>query len=221
MHAHEARVRERTFQRCQRVPQEERPVRVMQLHVVVARLDPLDLVDPDASQPPRMPHDEAIGAPRRRVFEQRVDGRTARSHALTRAPDRLAQPREVERLRQVVDRMHFERAQRVRIEGRHEHHRGPIHGLQLRQHLEPVESGHLHVEQHEVGPQPFDRRERAFAVLGLADHFDVGHARAVRAQCPPRQRFVVDEQHAETIRPHARPRGRGAPRARACRPAAP
>ena len=64
-------------------------------------------------------------------------------------------------------------------------------------HVEPVEAGHLDVEEDHVRPQPLQLVERFDAVLGLAGH---GHALdlpELEAQLVTRQLLVVDDQRSQ------------------------
>ena len=73
---------------------------------------------------------------------------------------------------------------------------------QAARHLEPGESGHLDVEEHEVGLQPVDGVDRFEPVAGLPDHVDAAELPQQVAEFLPRQLLIVDEDcpqfgHAE------------------------
>ena len=70
---------------------------------------------------------------------------------LLRAGEGLAEALAVERLEQVVDRVHVERAQRVAVVGGDEDDERHLVGADRVDHVEAVGAGHLHVEEHQVG----------------------------------------------------------------------
>jgi hypothetical protein len=111
-----------------------------------------------------------------------------------RAPDRLGEPRLVDGLEQVVERVDVERAHRELVVGGDEDDRGRRVG-QERGQLEPRQLRHLHVDEQEVGAEPLDQRERLEAVAGLADQLDRVRGQH-QAQPVPRQRLVVDDDRA-------------------------
>src|SRR5919204_491092 len=95
------------------------------------------------------------------------------AHAPSSALDRDLQPLGVDRLQEVVDRVHLERLDRVLIvRGDEDDVRGRARIEEPPRDLESGQSGHLHVEKDDVGLQPIDRRESLDAVAGLADDFD-------------------------------------------------
>jgi hypothetical protein len=100
----------------------------------------------------------------------------------------------VERLHEVVDRLHLEGLDRELVVRGHEHdggHRLRAHGLD---HLEPRHAGHLHVEEDEVGVQRAYGLHRLRTAGRLAHHVDSGGLAQVRAHLPPRRRLVVDDE---------------------------
>ena len=56
-----------------------------------------------------------------------------------------------EGLQQVIERENFERAERVFVVRGDEHDGGHLGGFQRAQQLEPVELGHLHIEEEQIG----------------------------------------------------------------------
>ena len=123
-------------------------------------------------------------------------------------------------LQQIIDRVHFERLDCVLVVRGHENDvRGRLRVEQATRHLEPRETGHLHVEKDDVGLQTVDRRERLDPVARLADHFDAAHPAEQIAQLVARQLFIIDEDRAQVhVRPApARPaRARESPPSRRC-----
>src|SRR5215212_4426908 len=67
-----------------------------------------------------------------------------------RAGEGVVEPLSLERLEQIVERVDLEGAQRVLVEGGHEHHRGHPLGAHFGDHPEAVEVGHLDVEKDQV-----------------------------------------------------------------------
>ena len=67
-------------------------------------------------------------------------------------------------------------------------------------HLEAGQPRHLHVEEHDVGLQPLDRRQRFDAVAGLADDLDAADLAEQVAELVARQLLVVDEDRAQIHR---------------------
>ena len=119
-----------------------------------------------------------------------------RSSCCLRAGQRLAEALAVERLQQVVERVHVERPQRVAVVGGDEHDERHLVGADGVDHVEAVRARHLHVEEHQVGLQRHDRLGAGGAVAGLADDLearlvlqqraDAARARAVRRRRPGR-----------------------------------
>ena len=104
------------------------------------------------------------------------------------------------RLEEIVQRVHFERADGVLIERRDEHHRH--RRIDDRQQLEPRLAGELNVEKHDIrvaGAHELGRRANA---LRLTDH---AHRRGMRllehrAELATCEAFVVDDDGV----PHGR-----------------
>ena len=127
------------------------PVR-LERDVVVLRLDVVDLVDRQHVHVRAVADQHALGRSRtaagRRGSSASIGSAVlARSRSRARR-ERLLEPLGAERLQQVVDRVHLERAQRVLVVGGDEDDR-QVAPEQL-EHLEAVELRHLHVEQHQV-----------------------------------------------------------------------
>ena len=86
-----------------------------------------------------------------------------------RPGDRLLESGAIEWLQQVVERMDFERAERVMIERGDERdlrHRG----AQRPHDFEPVGLRHLNVEKHKVGMRRANGIDRRTPVAGFANH---------------------------------------------------
>ena len=82
---------------------------------------------------------------------------------------RLRDPLLVERLQQVVNRVHLERLHRILVVGGGEHDLRQRHFLvdQLLDGAEAVESGHLHVKEDEFRRELLDQVHGFHAVLAL------------------------------------------------------
>ena len=144
-----------------------------------------------------MPHDLEQ---RRELLGQRRGA--AAPHVRLAAFERAAEAFVVEGLEQVVERRHLEGAQGVCIIGGDEDdRRPPVTGAA--QQLEGVAAGHLHVQEHQLGLA--EQRQRVAPVAGLADQPDLGIAGEQAAQHRPRQRLIVDDQHADGFAGHDRP----------------
>ena len=119
---------------------------------------------------------------------------------LAHVRERRGEPRIVDGLEHVVDGARLEGLHREPVVRRDEHDHRQLVRLQLGQHVEAREPGHLDVEEHQVRPLLADRVERLAAVAALADDLDVvGHAQA-QLEPAPRQRLIVDQQRAEFAR---------------------
>ena len=110
--------------------------------------------------------------------------------------ERAKEPRAVERLQQVVERMDLERLQRVLVVGRREDdERYPVRG-QRANHAEAIHDRDLDVEEDQLGLEPLDGRERLRAVGALAHHLDVGLLLQQREHALSSHRLIVHNQGA-------------------------
>ena len=136
---------------------------------------------------------------------------SGRSAAIRRRArcDRHLEPRRIDRLQQIVDRVDLERLDRVLIEGRDEDdvRRRAAAVEHPARHLEAGQPRHLHVEKHDIGLQPLDRRQRLDAVAGLADDLDAADLPEQVAQLVARQLLVVDEHGAQVHASRRHPLG--------------
>ncbi|MNT30628.1 hypothetical protein D3C72_1664330 [compost metagenome] len=113
---------------------------------------------------------------------------------------RLLQPLGAHGLGEVVDRLQLEGRDRVAGVRRHEHHGrrvGPA--AQRARHLDAVDAGHVHVEQHEVEVHRGQVGQRLLALRGLGRHLGGGRGAVAqqRAQARAGQGFVVNDQGLE------------------------
>ena len=72
-----------------------------------------------------------------------------------------------------------------------------IEVAQALEHLEAVDVGHPQVEQHHVGPQPFDRVERRLAPVGFADQLEAAVEPDRAGHAASEHRAVVDDEDAD------------------------
>ena len=114
-----------------------------------------------------------------------------------RVAEGVPEPFRVDRLQQEVHGVHGERPDRVLVVRRDEDDERDLLRFEFLEHLEPVEHGHLHVEQHEIGPKRPDRAHRLRPVEAHAGDLDVGLAGEQAAQALDGQRLVVHEQGAD------------------------
>ena len=122
------------------------------------------------------------------------------SNPPARALDRLLQALRLDRLQQVVDRVHLERLDRVLVERGHEDDVACQLPLdQPARHLEARQPGHLHVQEHHVGLQALDGSQRLEAVGRLPHHLDVAELAEQEAQLVARQLFVVDDDRSQRL----------------------
>ena len=111
--------------------------------------------------------------------------------------ERFGEPRVVERFHEVVQRVHVERTDREFVVRGDEDDGGPPRRVEPPQHLEPVQLGHLHVEEHEVGPEPLDRFQRGASIGTLCHHLEVRILPHQVGDPGARQRLVVDHHDRE------------------------
>ena len=107
----------------------------VQPHVVAGRVDPVDLVHPHEVDAAARLHDESLGRcggsglmslHHREQALAEIAGALP-LEPLARAFERALEPQPVERLQQVVERVHLERLQRVLVvRGREDDHRHPL-----------------------------------------------------------------------------------------------
>ena len=74
---------------------------------------------------------------------------------------------------------------------------GPSSATIRRVALDPVELGHPHVHQHDVGAQPLGLGDAGRAVGRLADDLEIGHGLERHPQAGADELEVVDEQDAD------------------------
>ena len=107
---------------------------------------------------------------------------------------RIGEPRRIDRLQQVVDRVDLERLDGVLIvRGDEDDLRRRVVAEHPPRDLEAGEPRHLDVQEHDVGLQLVDRGQRLDTVAGLADHLDAADLIEQVAQLVAGQLLVVHE----------------------------
>ena len=109
-------------------------------------------------------------------------------------------------LEEIVEGVHFERADCVLIVGGDEDkaRRAAVARIAVGRNgahdVEAVGAGHLHIDKDEIGAVLFDGGDRGLGVVGFADDFDVGFVAEETEQFATRGSFVVDDENAKKIR---------------------
>ena len=162
----------------------------MQAHIIALGIDLAHLVHRDAQQ---------FGAVRHPQFIEEAAGfLAALPAARERAFDRAFEPVSGDRLEDIIDRIAIERLDREMImRGHEDHHRRLFLFSQLARHAEPIDLGHGHIEQHQIGFELFSQPERSGAVTCGADHLHTGDFGADHLHPLDRQRFVIDDERAQ------------------------
>src|SRR4051812_37675086 len=193
------------FHRVHRLADQVRVVADVELDVVAGSLDPVDFAGADEEDPAARLDDEAIGLGLGRPQVADNGGEAPLDLAVAVAIDllagarqRLAEALAVERLQQVVERVHVEGAQRVAVVGGDEDHERHLVDAHRLDDVEAVGAGHLHVEENEVGLQRENRFGAGGAVAGLADQFETGFFLEERAEPLAGEGLVVDDQDTST-----------------------
>ena len=110
--------------------------------------------------------------------------------------DRLHHPLSIERLQQIIDRIHLERAHSILVERRRKHHLGNRHLAvqQLLQHAKSVQTRHLNIQKHQVRLMRPDQFNRLDSIGSLRENFDSTSSLQQILQLLPGQRFVIDDE---------------------------
>ncbi|MCY1383426.1 hypothetical protein D9M69_715510 [compost metagenome] len=86
------------------------------------------------------------------------------------------------------------------VVGGDEHHQRHLAGGNRTQCLEAIHPRHLHIEEHQVRPVFAQTGDGRCAIAILADNVDVGMRGQADFQPAPGQRFVVDDEGAQSWR---------------------
>ena len=109
----------------------------------------------------------------------------------------LLEARLVEWLQQVSEGVHVERLDRVLVKRGDEHDPGQRR-RELLHHFEPVEIGHLHVEQKQVRMRALNSCHRFPPIHRFANHLNLGIGSKEAQQLAARGRFVVHHKDAQS-----------------------
>src|SRR5581483_169155 len=110
--------------------------------------------------------------------------------------ERLEKTPAVNRLEQIIERLHLESPQRVFVISGDENdlrHPPRADGLD---HPEPVEPGHLNVEKHQVGGLAQDGRHGLAPAPAFANHFNIRLALKPAVNPLARQLFIINNQYS-------------------------
>ena len=111
-------------------------------------------------------------------------------------------------LEQVIERVHFKRAERVLVVRGDEDDRRHRAAERARQR-QAVDLRHLNIEKHQIGRRALDRRHRLRTVAAFADQLDVRLVPQQRQHPRPGDRLIVGHEgpdssvHAAPITPSA------------------
>ncbi len=110
--------------------------------------------------------------------------------------NRLQHPFAVERLQQVIHRIHLEGAHRILVESGGKNHLRQTHPLvqQLLEHGEPVLTWHLHIQKDNVRLVRAHQFHGFDAIRPLCHHLHAFHRLQQIQQLLPGKRFVVDDE---------------------------
>ena len=104
----------------------------------------------------------------------------------------------VERLQQIVDRIHLKRLHRILIERRRKHHLRQLHLAILRQYLlqhgEAIQPRHANIQEDHVWFMSSDQFHGLNAVGPLRQHRHIPRSLQQVQQLLPRQRLIVNNQ---------------------------
>lgn len=112
------------------------------------------------------------------------------------AGEHLGEALVIERLEQVVERVHLEGLEGIGVVRGDEDDGGGEGGAHLAQHLEAVHARHLHVQEEHVHRVLAQGLHRLGAAGALAHHLDFGVRREQRQEPLPGDALVVHHQHA-------------------------
>src|SRR5690606_28150525 len=93
----------------------------------------------------------------------------------------------------------LERLERELVVGSDEDDLRQCIALQLLEHAEAIEPGHLNVEEDDVGPHLADCGNGLLTVLAFADDLEILFIGEVDAHAVACERFVVDDEYAPAI----------------------
>src|ERR1041385_7248002 len=100
------------------------------------------------------------------------------------------------RFQEIVNSVHFECTNGVRIVSRDEDINGSGAGrwLHIFDDSKTIQIGHLHIEKNDVGMKFIDLLYRTYSVCRLADDFNTGVFGQIATDTAPSDRFVIDDE---------------------------
>src|SRR6202012_2643194 len=117
------------------------------------------------------------------------------SENTSRALERDKKAHVVDRLQQIIERLHLKGGQRVRVIGGQKDDAGDRPLRQGTQYLYAAHPRHLDIEKYQVRLERKNRPYRVLAICALSDHRDVGVLRKAKTDTAAGQRFVVHDQY--------------------------
>src|SRR5262249_1372100 len=147
--------------------------------VVVQRFDPVYAVDRDNVYLFPVPYEEPLNisrpsAPlRQQMVEFAVElAEFLRLNQRACTLERRGEPIPVDRLEQVIDRVHLEGLKRVRIKRRDKNCGWHVRDTDLFDDLEAAQSGHLDIEKNQGGVSGANFLDGRNPIIAFADDFD-------------------------------------------------
>jgi hypothetical protein len=107
------------------------------------------------------------------------------------AVQRLPQAGLLDRLQQVIDRVHLEGADRVLVVGGDERDKRHLGFLEHAHDPDAIQFGHLQVQEREIRPLALDRFDRLFAGFRCGDDQHILERTKQRGQKRPRRPLIV------------------------------
>ncbi len=202
MDPHEAPGVELGLQLGQRLLFQQRPALRLKGHVVVLRLDIVDLPHRQHVNVGTVANDDPLER-RARPTRGMPKGRRRDTHRRARTCSRQGFPQSFHRagLEQVVDCMDIKRFQREFIKRRDEHHRHVT--ANDFEHLKPVELRHLHVENQQVGLELRRSLDRFEPIGALAHDLDATDRLKILPHGHPRGLLIVNDHNSkDSVRSH-------------------
>ena len=108
------------------------------------------------------------------VFSTAISAARSSLHLALDPQHRIHEPLLLEWLEQVIDGMRVEGFHRILVIGGYENDRRQMGLRDGFEDTEPIELGHLHVEEDEVGLEFHDLLDSVFAIAAFAEDFKVG-----------------------------------------------
>jgi len=179
----------------------------MKSRVIVRPFDPVDVADRDEDDPARLANCQSLGVARRRwriilgakdLIQSIYVANRFTAHVILAPPERLVEPRVVDRLQHVIHGGHVERANGVFVVCGDKDDGGHICSADGPNDAKTIQHRHLHIEQDQIRTLFQDGVHRAFPILGGRQELELGIMTEKSNEPLPGDGFIVDDQHAET-----------------------